>query len=332
MAKLKAEFLQHYWDQHGVPARALAVGQVAAVNRLAGKLPGLSNRILRGSVLGRLTKWLMGVHPKRQLPALAEQSFAAWWRQRRGATRGQGSKVVALYIDEFTDANAPEIGRDAVEVLKAMGYEVVVPPTVESGRPMISKGLLRQARRKAVANLRTLWPLADDDVPILGLEPSAALTLVDEYPELVPGRLRERAAKVAEQTQLFTDFIAQEAKSRSDLADLFDDEERALYYHGHCHEKALVGVDGALAALALPTGHRVTLIESTCCGMAGSFGYEHYDLSMEIGELALFPAVRQTQESDLIVTQGFSCRHQIEDGTSRRALHPAQVLRLALRA
>jgi FAD/FMN-containing dehydrogenase/Fe-S oxidoreductase len=331
VARLKTEFLQHYWDEHGMPLSVRAVARVASLNKLGGVVPGFTNWVFRGWT-GRLMRRALNVHPDRELPPLSRQSFRAWWKRRPADPRTEHAGRVLFFVDEFTDAQDADVGRDAVALLEALGYEVVVPPHVDSGRPMLSKGMVREAAKRAVRNVEVLAPLVADGTKIIGVEPSAVLTLLDEYPDLVPKALEADARRVAGATMLLEDFLAAEHQRR-DLSGSFDGEARRILLHGHCHQKALVGAGGGVAALGIPKGHSVELIQSGCCGMAGSFGYEteHHELSLAIGELRLFPAVRGAPEGAIIAAAGFSCRHQIFDGTKRIAQHPATILLGALR-
>ena len=209
----------------------------------------------------------------------------------------------------------------AVEVLEAAGYEVHLAGLECCGRTFASKGFLDKAQQLARANIERLLPWAERGVPIVGCEPSCLLMLVDEYPELVPG---DAARLVASQAALVDSHLVQTGVQLPLVA-----SAKRILLHGHCHQKALVGAQDTVAALAMISGAKVQLVDSGCCGMAGSFGYEHYELSMAIGERVLFPAVRQAEESE-IVAPGFSCRHQIEHGTGRKAIHPVQLLAKAL--
>jgi Fe-S oxidoreductase len=225
------------------------------------------------------------------------------------------------------DYNNPEVGRAAVGLLEAAGYEVVLADNVCCGRPMISKGLLERARDNARANVDLLYPYAQAGVPIVGCEPSCLLALRDEYPDLLRD---DRARVVAEHTLLIDEFLVS-LHARGELDLRFRETLGTVLFHGHCHQKALVGTASSLAALRLVPGLRVEEIDAGCCGMAGAFGYEreHYDISMAIGEQRLFPAVRAAPEARIAVT-GVSCRHQLYDGTGRRAQHLVEVLREAL--
>ena len=239
---------------------------------------------------------------------------------------------VHLFVDEFTDTLDMPLGMKAVELLEALGYEVVVPRHVDSGRAQLSKGLVREARDLATRNVELLAGVITDDAPLVGIEPSAILGFRDEYPDLVPERLAAAAQRLASRTFLIDEFLAREAASGRITADAFTDQPRRIKLHGHCHQKALASLAATVQLLSLPRNFSVETIPSGCCGMAGSFGYEreHFELSMQIGELVLFPAVRAVTGDVIIAAPGTSCRHQIKDGTGRTALHPVEILHAAL--
>ncbi|MCI0393779.1 MAG: FAD-binding oxidoreductase, partial [Chloroflexi bacterium] len=236
---------------------------------------------------------------------------------------------VVLFHDTFNTYNDPHIAIAATQVLEAAGFEVLLPGHRCCGRPMISKGLVKEARAAAQDTVARLAPLAEAGLPIVGLEPSCLLTLRDEYLYLLPNDPRARL--VAEHAYLFEEFIARLAdEGKLNLA--FTDTPRRLLLHGHCHQKALVGTGPTKRVLTLPPNYTVTEVDSGCCGMAGSFGYEaeHYDISLKMAERRLLPAVRSATAETIIVAPGTSCRHQIAHGAGRQALHPAEVLRDAL--
>jgi len=329
LAKLKYEFLAAYNKRHGVPLRSRVLANIASINRWGALIAPIAN-------LGTgnpLTRWLLhrflGIHKKRRLPSLARTTFPNWFNKRGkastrpAAVRGQ----VVLFHDTFMDYNEPQVGRAAVELLEAAGYEVVLADKVCCGRPMISKGLLEQARENARTNVERLYPYAEVGVPIIGCEPSCLLTLKDEYPDLVRS---PEARVVANSSYLFEEFLTKlHDDGQLDLT--FKETRDKVLLHGHCHQKALVGSAVSAAALRLIPGLEVEEIDSGCCGMAGAFGYEreHYDMSMAIGEQRLFPAVRNAPEARIAIT-GFSCRHQVRDGTGRQAEHVVEILRGAL--
>ena len=328
MAKLKYEFLDRYQARHGVPLRSRLFGNINALNRLGSRYAPMTNWIA-GNGLGKaLVSALLGISSRRQQPRFARQSLPDWFAQRdRSRLPAAKFGAVALYNDTFMNYNYPEIGIAAVELLEAAGYEVQLVNGGCCGRPMISKGMLDQARELARSNMAGLYDYARQGIPIVGCEPSCLLTLRDEYPEFVP---EEQARVVAENSFLIDEFLAK-AKSDDRLDLTFKDVDKRVLFHGHCHQKAMVGTEHSLAALRLVPGYEVELINAGCCGMAGSFGFEkeHYDISMQIGGLALFPSIESKPDWEVAV-MGVSCRQQVEHGTGRKARHLVEILRDAV--
>ncbi|MYC31747.1 MAG: FAD-binding protein [Chloroflexi bacterium] len=327
MAKLKYEFLDHYHREHGVPLRSRLFANINALNRLGSRYAPISNW-LAGTGLGKsLASTFLGIAPQRQQPVFASQSLPQWFAQRTRNGHGAKYGAVALYNDTFMNYNYPEIGIAAVEVLEAAGYSVELVDGGCCGRPMISKGLLNEARERANANIDTLYAYAERGIPIVGCEPSCLLTLRDEYPEFVAD---DRAKTVAENSFLIDEFLAQ-ARSAGKLDLQFSDVSRNVMFHGHCHQKAITGADDSMFLLNLPPGYQAELINAGCCGMAGSFGFEkeHYDISMQIGGLSLFPAIKAKPDWEVAV-MGVSCRQQVEHGAGRHARHLIEVLRDAV--
>ncbi len=335
MARLKTEFLARYYEAHGTPLRARFFAHAATLNRLgSGRRAPLTNAVLRSRPGRGLMGRLLGLAAERQLPALARVTFMAWWRGRGGAERkggkGEGGKGgVVLIVDPFTNYNHPEVGVAAVEFLEAAGVRVAAALPVDDGRAALSKGVVGVARRAAERTVRALLPAAEAGLPLVGLEPSSLLTLRDEYFHLLPGDAR--VGVVAARAVTFEEYVAGLA-AENDLSPLFTAERRRVLLHGHCHQKALIGTGPAHRVLSLPPNYTVEEVDSGCCGMAGSFGYEaeHYDISLQMAERRLLPAVRAAGPETIIAAAGVSCRQQIVDGSGRAALHPAQVLRGAL--
>ena len=323
MARLKLEFLARYHESHGVPLRARLFAYAGTLNRLGVGWRAPLARALLGSGVARRR---LGITTARPLPVPARRSFAAWWR-REGQATESGAPALALLIDPFTDTIQPEVAVAAVAFFRAAGLGVQ-PVWADDGRPFLSKGLLAEARRAAERAVGALWSAVAAGLPVVGLEPSSLLTLRDEYLYLLPGD--ERAAALAAAARTFEEFVAERAAGG--LAMRFDDRPRRILLHGHCHQKALVGMGPARAALALLPGAAVEEVDAGCCGMAGSFGYEaeHYAVSMQMAERRLLPAVRAAEADTIIVAAGLSCREQIAHGSGRVALHPAQVLAGAL--
>ena len=328
VARLKAEWQQHYYDAHGVPLRSRVVAGFSRSMRLASLAPGVYNAVARSPVLSGIIKRVLSFSPRRSLPPLHRTTLAAWHRasaNREGAgTRGR----VFLFCDEFTNYNDTPVGVSAVRLLNRLGYEVVIPRHVESGRAHFSKGLIRDAQKIAIRNVELLKDVVSEGTPLIGLEPSAILSFRDEYPDLVPPALKQAALRLAGNALLLEEFIVREAdRGRIDRS-VFTSRKQTIKLHGHCHQKALASIVPTVRMLELPVGFTVQVIPSGCCGMAGSFGYEaeHFEVSQKVGELVLFPAVRSAGPEVLIAAPGTSCRHQIKDGTGRVALHPAQIL------
>lgn len=321
VAKLKSEFLFHYYKEHGVPLRVRAMANVARLNRLGSALAPLSNWAGKLPGAGWIAERIAGVDRRRPLPAFHRQHFRKWFRQRSNVPRGARGPIVLL-DDCLTSYCEPGVNRAAVELLEAAGYEVHLAGIECCGRPPISKGLLDDARKLAASNIDALKGWAEQGVPIVGCEPSCLLTLTDDYLDLLDG---EAVGKVAQSAALIETYLVREGIEFP----LTPGHDKILL-HGHCHQKALVGTGDTVRLLEQIPGTRVEVVDSGCCGMAGSFGYEHYDLSMKIGQRVLFPAVRASGDAK-IAAPGFSCRHQIQHGTNRTALHPVQLLAQCLR-
>jgi FAD/FMN-containing dehydrogenase/Fe-S oxidoreductase len=336
MAKLKAEFLQHWYDANGVPLRARAIANISRLNKIAVLLPRLSNALLSGRITGQLFKRFLGIAPKRSIPALFKTTLRAWintFGQKHQPKPENVKGSVYLFIDEFSNFNDTEIGITTFKLLTKLGYRVEAPDHVESGRAYISKGFLRNAKKLAEKNVTLLKDIISENTPLIGIEPSGILTFRDEYPDLTSGTLQDDARKLAKNALLIEEFIVKEIETGRITADAFTTKERKIRLHGHCQQKAIASTLPTKQMLSFPENYSVEEIPSGCCGMAGSFGYEkeHYELSMKVGELVLFPAVRKTPESTIIVAPGTSCRHQIKDGTGRKALHPVEVMFGALK-
>lgn len=329
VAKLKMEFLYQYQKENGTPLRSWLVGHFATISSLASYVPSVYNAVMGTPFLRRISNRLVGFHPDRTMPLLAKQSLWSWLKGRKSI---DAKKAVYLFVDEFTNYNDAEVGRKAVLLLEALGYEVRTMAHPISGRSFLSKGMLDEARKLAQANVELWSALVTADIPLVGIEPSAILTFRDEYPDLVSDAWLTKAQDLSKNVLLLEEFIAREADAKRIDKTLFKADKRLLKLHGHCQQKSMSSLVAAKKALSLPTNFEVQLIPSGCCGMAGSFGYEkeHYDLSMQIGELVLFPTVRAQGPEVEIVASGTSCRHQIHDGTQRHAKHTAEILFEAL--
>jgi FAD/FMN-containing dehydrogenase/Fe-S oxidoreductase len=333
MAKLKAEFLQHYYDANGVPFRSWLIANFTAAAKLGSIAPSLYNFVMGNAFTGGLVKFLSGFAQKRSMPALSKQTLRAWFNKHQHVqSLTSHAKKVYLFCDEFTNYNDAHIGIKAVQLLNALGYEVMMPVHGESGRTWLSKGLVRKAKIIANKNIELFSPLISDATPLVGIEPSAILTFRDEYPDLASDENLDAAKALADNAFLIDEFIAREMDLGRITKDQFNTNKRSIQLHGHCQQKAVGSLADSIKVLSFPENHAVETIPSGCCGMAGSFGYEkeHYDVSMKIGELVLFPSVRKHSETCTVAAPGTSCRHQIKDGTSVKALHPVEILFEAL--
>jgi FAD/FMN-containing dehydrogenase/Fe-S oxidoreductase len=328
MAKLKAEFMQQYYDIHGIPMRSKLIAYLPRLNSLAVLVRPLSNFMMNTSLL----KKAIGFSTKRTLPKLSKITLNRWVNNGIPLPENAPKGKVYLFNDEFTNYNESDIGIKAILLLTKLGYEVKIPIHKESGRTFLSKGLVRTAKKIATENVNLLKDIISDKTPLIGIEPSAILAFRDEYPDLVEKEMQSAATELGKNALLFEEFISAEIEKGNITSEQFTAETKEILLHGHCQQKAVASTDPSKIMLSLPKNYSVKEIPSGCCGMAGSFGYEkeHYDLSMKIGEMVLFPAVREAAEKILISAPGTSCRHQIKDGTGKQAKHPVEVLYEAL--
>jgi FAD/FMN-containing dehydrogenase/Fe-S oxidoreductase len=331
VAKFKAEFLQHYYDIHHVPFRAWLIAWLPRLYK-----PGIIIRPLTNYITSTaLFRRLIGFSVKRPVPPLSPVTLRTWDKHyEKKATPVNGNRgTVCLFADEFTNYNESDIGIKAVLLLEKLGYRVIIPRHRESGRTFLSKGLIRSARKIAIYNILILKDEVSDERPLIGIEPSALLAFRDEYSEMAGQALAEDARALARNAFLFEEFICREIDRGNITADQFTDQPLQILLHGHCQQKAVASTAPTIRMLSFPANYSVEEINDGCCGMAGAFGYEkeHYDLSMKIGEMVLFPAVRNAADEIVIVAPGTSCRHHIFDGTGRKAVHPVEVMYDALK-
>jgi FAD/FMN-containing dehydrogenase/Fe-S oxidoreductase len=333
MAKLKAEFMQHYYTHHGIPLRTRMIASFVRSQKFASYIPWLWNSVFGTKMLRKAINSLIGFHPERSIPLLPKTTFAAWFQNHVPDPKAGSVGSVWLFNDEYTNFNDVHIGIKAVELLERLGYTLEIPEHGESARSSLSKGLIRDAKILINHNLRSLHGKITEKRPLLGVEPAGILTFRDEALDLAEDALIEVARTMAPHCLMIDSFITREAAAGRISAKAFHDQYLHIKLHGHCFQKALVGTADSVKALSLPANYTIETIPSGCCGMAGSFGYEkeHYELSMQIGELVLFPAVRSAETNTLIAAPGTSCRHQIKDGTGKRAFHPIEILHAALK-
>ena len=326
IAKLKAEFLQAYYEHRPRPIGHLLVKNIDELSPLAARFAGLANWLGRRGFARGLLEAIAGIDRRRSLPEIHRDHLRTWFSHRPSSSVLRLSGKVILMDDCFTTFQEPQIGRAAVELLERAGYTVEFAG-VCCGRAMISKGFLAAARDMARKGIAKLSKFAVEGVPILGLEPSCLLTLADEWPELVPG---PAAQQVAERAELAEAWIARQAADGR-FPVTFAAEPGNAMFHGHCHQKALVGTGGTTDALKLLPGLNVSTLDAGCCGMAGAFGYEksHYDLSVAVANLSLIPSLNAAPNATVVAT-GTSCRHQIRDLTGRTARHPLELLAEAM--
>jgi Fe-S oxidoreductase len=326
MAKLKYEFLAHYNEANGISMRSKLFAGIHKLSKVAAIMPAVSNAMMKRPMVRQALDTYLGIDKRRILPPIASQTFESWFRKRTKPTIANPAGKVLFFHDTFVDFNYPDVGKATTTLLEAAGYEVeIVAERQCCGRPMISKGLPEDARANATFNVGKLAPYVERGYTIVGCEPSCILTFRDEYPDLIKGHDVDAVAKAS---FLLEEFIVREKKEGRWKLELKKQPTKALI-HGHCHEKALIGSRYLKEMVSL--AYNVEEVDSGCCGMAGSFGFEkeHYDISMAIGGRRLFPAVEK-QPDAIVVAPGVSCRQQVEHATGRKALHPAEALVRAL--
>ena len=323
VAALKSEFLYQYQEENGYSFRNTMFANNVKYNKIGSLVPGLTNLVLNTY----LTKSIMGISLKRSIPKLTPKTLKAWYKKQ---THSSSQKIVYVFCDEFTNFYDAEIGKDTISVLKRLGYNPTFINHPESGRSFISKGFLKEAKALANENVSIFKELITEETPLVGIEPSAILTFRDEYIRLADDV--NSATVISKNTFTIEEFILKEFESGNIRTNQFSAEEKLVKIHGHCHQKALSSTHATFSILNIPKNYKPTIMNTGCCGMAGSFGYEkeHYKVSMQVGEDTLFPKIRNTSKNIEIVAAGTSCRHQIYDGTKRIAKHPITVLREAL--
>jgi Fe-S oxidoreductase/FAD/FMN-containing dehydrogenase len=328
LAKLKYEFLAHYNEANGTPIRSKMFANIHKLSRLASIWPSMANFTMNNPLVKSALDRFVGIDSRRKLPVFAHQTFESWFNARSSTVHNPQSRMsgkVVLFHDTFLNYNYPNIGQATTQLLEAAGYEVRITERKCCGRPMISKGLPEEARANAKYNVQQLHSWVEKGYAIVGCEPSCIFTFRDEYPDLLKG---DDVTAVAKSSFLLEEFIVKEQQAGRWKLQFKRQQKKALI-HGHCHEKALIGSRYLKEAVAL--AYPVEEIDSGCCGMAGSFGYEkeHYEISMAVGARHLFPAVERNADA-LVIAPGISCRQQVEHATGRRPMHPAEALVQAL--
>lgn len=322
MAKIKYEVLAHYRNANGLPLRNRLFGEIGSLAVYGSMFAPFSNWATNNPISKWMAEKVLGVDRRRDMPTFVHQTFEKWFRKRKSQD-SYGKKVV-LFHDTFMNYSEPNIGKAAVNVLEAAGFEVIIPEKRCCGRPLISEGMLDRAIDNANYNIEQLHAYVEEGIPIVCCEPSCTSALNDDYVDLINTK---EAKQVADSTYALEEFILQ-LHQDGELPLTFKDMHRKILLHGHCHQRALDGIQPVLQMLELPKAHSVTVIDSSCCGMAGSFGYDktHYDISMNIGELRLFPSIRKQSGNFMVAAAGFSCRHQLQHGSGILPKHPIEVL------
>jgi Fe-S oxidoreductase len=333
IAKIKSEFLQHWYDKHGIPLRARLIAYITSFNSIGALFPLLYNFFLSNKITSVIFKGMTGFATERSIPLLYRTTLRKWIKKHLSAINPENPRMmVCLFVDEFTNYNDTETGIAVIKLLTSLNYRVITVDHSVSGRTFLSKGLIRKAGKIIRSNIETLKDLISDEVPLIGIEPSAILGFRDEYPELAGSGLKEATNKLAGNSYLIDEFIAREYRNGKIDRNIFGKDHKQILLHGHCQQKAIASTVSSMEMLSIPLNYKVKEIPSGCCGMAGSFGYEkeHFELSNRIGEMVLFPEIRDSADSTIISAPGTSCRHHIKDGTGRAARHPAVVLYDAL--
>ncbi len=330
MATAKSEFLYQYRKTHKASKADLLVAKSTHYNKLGSRFPKLVNFMFQNSITSKYIKKRGNISEKRTMPKISSKSFSKEYKTVKNQIDREN--IVLLFIDEFSNYLEAEIATDAHTLLTALGYQVMIIDSLDSARAMLSKGFLDEAKIEIDTNISYLKEKVTAKCPLIGIEPSAILGFRDEYLRLAEDTIA--AKQIAANTFLIEEFLASEFQKGTITPDQFTVEAKKVKIHVHCHQKALSNQKVTFDILNIPKNYTPTLIPSGCCGMAGSFGYEkeHYEVSMKIGELKLFPSIRKTPETVLIAANGISCRHQISDGTNRNALHPVSILARALKA
>lgn len=338
MTKLRSEVLQQKYDRTGTPFRSWIVARMARLEEFGAKVRPLYNFFATWKPSSSLIKRIVRFAAERRIPPLSRYSMRKLValesdKEEVCNLKSNYKRKVYLFADEFTDHQEAELGLIFARLLMKLGYLVEIPRHVESGRAAFSKGCLKLAKHYAIKNVKMLATLITEETPLVGIEPSCILSFRDEYPDIVPQEMRSSAKKLAKNCLLFDEFIMREVSAGRISKSAFDELNAVIYLHGHCHQKSLIGVGKCSEMLHLIPKAEVRVIQSGCCGMAGSFGYEkeHYKTSMAIGEMVLFPSIREAMSNNngkhiIIAAPGTSCRQQILDGTGVIAHHPIEIL------
>jgi Fe-S oxidoreductase len=306
------------------------IANVENTNKLGMIAPKLYNAVMDISFIKNTVKDVMGISRKRELPKLHHYTLRKWFSKNEADLKAKykTTRRVYFFVDEIINYNDVSIGEKAIQLLFALGYEVKFLDNAESGRPGISKGLLKRTKALAEKNVNLYKNVVNENEPLIGIEPSAILTFRDEYPKLLRGEQAKEAKVLGKNCLMIDEFLAKEFEKGNIDSAKFSSENKKVIFHGHCHQKALSKAVFSKSIMEIPQNYKVEILNTGCCGMSGSFGYEKdkYDLSMQVGELVLFPAVRNKEKDTLVAATGTSCRHQIKDGTQENSFHPVEIL------
>lgn len=326
MTKLKYEFLQAYYKENKIPLRNYLLGKLPTLNKVGSIFAPLSNWIIQSSLLKFFMDKFLGITKNRSLPPFSNQTFTQWFKfNEQFINDPKNQKSVIIFPDTFTNFNYPHLGKATVRIMQKLNYNVIVPPVKCCGRPMLSSGFINSAKQNAKYNIDILYPLVQQGIKIVGIEPSCLLSFRDDYISLLGKRPEVEA--IAKSTFLIEEFL--EYSSKYDKTKLnFKTTDLDILFHGHCHQKAIVGTETAMNTLESIPGCNSSNLETGCCGMAGSFGYhkEHYELSMQIGQKSLFSTLKDQRKDSIIVTEGVSCRQQIQHAMNVNAKHLVEII------
>lgn len=321
MAKIKYEFLYQYHKKHGLPIRDRLFGNIELLNKLGCATTPVSNWLTNAAPVRWFLHQFAGIERQRSLPPFAAETFLKWYSKRDQQVFSSDKPKVVFFNDTFLTYNYPQVGIASIRLLEAAGYDVILPQKKCCGRPFISKGMLEEAKANAEYNIAQLYPYVEKGYAIVGCEPSCILTFREEYPEFIRD---ERSKAIAENSFIMEEFFTKRHDKKLNLKPT----QTEFLLHGHCHMKALLGVKPSVDFLKMIPEAKVTVVDSGCCGMAGSFGFEkeHYDISLAMGERKLFKAVESVDTKTQVVAPGVSCRQQIAHGTGKIAKHPVEIV------
>ena len=328
MSRLKSEYQYQVQKLNGPSFRSRIFANNDIINARLRPMAGITNFILNKSPLSNIIKRMLGIAPQRTFPLVYKKGLRQWFKDYKQEINGEPKGKVIFFCDEFTDLYDAYIGRKAVKLLNRLGVFVIMLPNKPSGRSQVSKGFLNEARKLADFNVQLLSEDRLKDIPITGIEPGAMLIFRDEYPDLVSTQNKKKATELAKRVFLIEEYLYDLLCNGNVDTSGWKAFSSKIMYHAHCHQKSLSDAGKAAWLLSAAPGAQVEIIPSGCCGMAGSFGYEkeHYQISMKIGSLVLFPAINKQTDDVVIAASGDSCRHQIKDGTGRQAVHPVEIL------